>query len=37
MDRDRIDPDYDDGGRAISERNAQTREMFAQLDRRPAR
>ena len=40
MDRNRIDPEWDDGGRSISEGNAQTRELFAgyiasQLQDRP--
>jgi 4-hydroxyacetophenone monooxygenase len=40
MDRNRIDPEWDDGGRSISAGNAQTREMFSawiasQLQDRP--
>jgi 4-hydroxyacetophenone monooxygenase len=31
IERSRIDPDYDDGGLAISESNRQTRELFAML------
>ncbi len=31
IERSRIDPNYDDGGLAISETNRETREMFAQL------
>jgi 4-hydroxyacetophenone monooxygenase len=33
MDRSRIDPEYDDGGLAISETNRATRELFAQIMR----
>jgi 4-hydroxyacetophenone monooxygenase len=33
MERSRIDPDYDDGGLAISKTNRETREMFAHLMR----
>ena len=37
IERSRIDPDYDDGGLAISETNRATREMFARADARAAR
>ena len=33
IERSRIDPDYDDGGLAISASNRATRELFAELDR----
>ena len=33
IERSRIDPDYDDGGLAISAANRATRDMFAELDR----
>ena len=37
IERSRIDPNYDDGGLAISESNRETRELFADADARAAR